>query len=227
MKGRDVKMLSTFKLYGTRIAIDTDSGAVHKLDALEWDMLRYLKFPLDSNCLSTLRYDLAKYESADVAAAFSRFVKMNSDGVFCSEDTSRLSYEPAIAEKSSVLPAETVNLSSKRFVFSRDVLRAVDNGALRFDLVMDASDPVRIDDIDIVESELDALAKEIAKRRLGKNDAAVFEITQFHVRVTKDANGYDRICSPEVIALFESEECDVKKKFEKRCVECALMLYFL
>ena len=33
-------------------------------------MLRYLEFPLEKNCLSTLRYDLARYESADVAATF-------------------------------------------------------------------------------------------------------------------------------------------------------------
>ena len=70
-------MLHTFKLYGSRIALDIDSGAVHLLDALAFDMLRYLEFPLEKNCLSTLRYDLARYESADVSATFAAFEKMN------------------------------------------------------------------------------------------------------------------------------------------------------
>ena len=60
-------MIHKFKLYGQRFAIDTESLAVHKLSELQYDMLTYLRFPFEDAFPSTLRYDLAKYESSKLS----------------------------------------------------------------------------------------------------------------------------------------------------------------
>lgn len=216
-------MIHTFKLYGTRVALDTGSGAVHLLDALDSDMLRYLVFPLENNCLSTLRYDLARYESADVSAAFSAFEKKNADGVFsdgCETDETYIS-EPSVKNKADV----TVEFSDSRPVFASEVIKAAESGAAVIDAV--CTDTVTAENFDITESELERIAKEIAKRRLGKLPDAPFEFLPFTVDTVRDGMGYLRITDKSVLELFRNEPADGEALYKRKCAECALMLLVL
>ncbi len=215
-----VKMLSTFKLYGTRIAVDTESGAVHILDALGFDMLRYLRFPLSANCLSTLRYDLAKYESADVAAEFEHFKRLNADGVFCSEGASLLRTdepEPPVADA-------TVEFGRSTPCFASKVLKLAEEGAGIIDIAMSLEAPVDMTQLDIVEAELERLAKELARRKTGRTDGKCFELLPFRVSTVTDEKGYERMTTPKLLRLLEKEPDGVEEVFEKKCVQCGLML---
>lgn len=216
-------MIHTFKLYGTRIALDTGSGAVHLLDALDMDMLRYLVFPLENNCLSTLRYDLARYESADVASAFAAFEKKNGDGVFSDGNETDCTYiaKPSAKKKADVV----VEFSGTRPVFATDVIRASADGAGVIDIV--CTDEMLAENADIFDSELERIAKEIAKRRLGKLPEAPFEFIPFTLDTVKDTKGYTRVTDASVLELFRSEPIDGEGLFKRKCAECALMLLLL
>ena len=217
-------MLHTFKLYGSRIALDTDSGAVHLLDALAFDMLRYLEFPLEKNCLSTLRYDLARYESADVSATFAAFEKMNKDGVFCSEGGVDNKYVSNC--KGKVESDTTVEYIAARPVFATDVLRAVESGAKVVDIAC-TDGFVAVEDMDIVDSELERIAKDIAKRRLGKIAEPDFDFVPFTVNTARDENGYLRITDGSILELFRNEQKTAESTFKRKCAECGLMLITL
>ena len=217
-------MLHTFKLYGSRIALDTDSGAVHLLDALAFDMLRYLEFPLEKNCLSTLRYDLARYESADVSATFAAFEKMNKDGVFCSDGGVDNKYVSNC--KGKVASDTTVEYIAARPVFATDVLRAVESGAKVVDIAC-TDGFVAVEDMDIVDSELERIAKDIAKRRLGKIADPDFDFVPFTVNTARDENGYLRITDGAILELFRNEQKTAESTFKRKCAECGLMLITL
>ena len=217
-------MIYTFKLYGSRIAIDTESGAVHLLDALAFDMLRYLEFPLEKNCLSTLRYDLARYESADVSATFSAFVKMNKDGVFASDNEEVRIYSTS---KTQLPNADTtVNYVAARPIFATEVIRASEEGSKNIDIACNDGF-ASIDDMDIVDSELERIAKEIAKRRLGKISEPDFEFIPFKIDTVKDENGYLIISDGEVVDLFKAEPKTAEGLYKRKCAECGLMLITL
>lgn len=218
-------MLHTFKLYGTCIAIDTESGAVHTLDALGFDMLRYLTFPLENNCLSTLRYDLAKYESSDVASTFERFSKMYRDGVFYSESETASKYFSISAPKKEADFKMTVSASHP--IFASEIIKAADAGAKTLDIEIDTNAPVAMQDMDIIESELERIAKEIAKRKLGKIDGIVFDFLPFDICTTIDENGYVHIADERVWKLFSVEPSDIYTAVGRKNAECGLMLDLL
>ncbi len=216
-------MIYTFKLYGTRIALDTGSGAVHLLDALDADMLRYLIFPLEKNCLSTLRYDLARYESADVAKAFAAFEKKNCDGVFSDGTDTDDTYiaEPSMRKIADI----TIEFSGSRPIFATDVIRATEDGKNVIDI--SCTDTMVEENFDIVDSELERIAKEIAKRRLGKLPEAPFEFVPFMIDTVKDSNGYRRVTDKSILELFRNQPTDGEGLYRRKCAECALMLLLL
>jgi len=216
-------MIYTFKLYGTRLALDTDSGAVHLLDALAFDMLRYLVFPLEKNCLSTLRYDLARYESADVSATFTSFEKMNRDGVFSENGQLDNTYIniPSATPKSDA----TVEFCGARPIFATEVLKCVENGAMFVNAV--CTDAMLTENSDIVDSELERIAKEIAKRRLGKLPEPSFEFIPFKLDTVTDSKGYLRVTDASVLELFRTSPTDGEGLYRRKCAECALMLLML
>ena len=86
-------MVYRFKLYGQRYMIDTASCALHELSELQYDMLSYLKLPFEDQFPSSLRYDLAKYESSQLAQAYMTFRKWHTDGIFLSETPLKMEEE--------------------------------------------------------------------------------------------------------------------------------------
>lgn len=94
-------MIHAYKLNGQRIVLDSASGAVHVLSALAFKMIDYLKPPLEPECPSALRYDLAKYDSADVEEAYSELYRLYKDGTLFSDDI-----------KIPVVPAQYLKIKS-------------------------------------------------------------------------------------------------------------------
>lgn len=64
-------MLHLFKVGTKQLLLDTDRALLYTLDELEAGILKSLDEPLPENCPSSLRYSLAKYDSATVTRAYS------------------------------------------------------------------------------------------------------------------------------------------------------------
>ncbi|MBQ8509294.1 MAG: hypothetical protein IJ493_05230 [Clostridia bacterium] len=80
-------MLHTFKLCGRRIAVDSGSGTVHKMDELAFKMLDYIELPMPKDTPSALRYDLAKFDSAAIDDTYEELYAAYRDGKLYSEDS--------------------------------------------------------------------------------------------------------------------------------------------
>lgn len=80
-------MLYTFRFEGKKHAYDSVSGAVIQPDALTYKMMGAILPPLTPTCPTSLRYELAKFDSMDVAEAYERLYDLAEKGVlYCPED---------------------------------------------------------------------------------------------------------------------------------------------
>ena len=209
-------MLHTFKLYGQYYGIDTASGAIHALSEMKRDILRYAKLPFEDSFPSSLRYDLAKYESAQLSSAYLELRALWLDGVL-------LSGEPATElspVKEENKPATvTVKWSSVKPVFATEVIRHAENGAEVIDLECEDIEAVKVQDYDIVFSELERIAKEIIKRKTGRIPFPVFTFKPFEPSLLTDGKGHLHIPLTDA-ALFEGAE-----SIGRKMTECAVAVY--
>ena len=74
-------MLHYWKSGKQKIAYDTVSGAVISMTSLEYKMIQAITPPLAPLCPSSLRYELAKYDSADVEEAYEKIYSLFTQGV--------------------------------------------------------------------------------------------------------------------------------------------------
>ena len=209
-------MVHSFKLYGQRYAFDLSSGAIHKLSELQFDMLKYLSLPFQSEFPSSLRYDLAKYEASALSEGYLALAQLNRDGVFSSDKPMTLdtvSTERRTAEKS-------VSFDAVKFVFANEVIKSADGGAKVLDATESDDAPVKTSDYDILESEYERIAKEIIKRKTGRVPFEPFEFIPFDIETATDENGYVHVISKEAFEAFGENGSSVKKKI----VECAIAL---
>ena len=79
-------MVRTFKKNGERYVCDEKSGTVSAVSALEYKMISYLKPPLGPDMPTSLRYDLAKYDSGAVEDAYAKLYALYEAGKLFSED---------------------------------------------------------------------------------------------------------------------------------------------
>ena len=63
-------MLTLFKHNAKKYAYDTVCGSLSVLSALEYRMLEAICPPMEPSCPTALRYELAKYDSADVEDSY-------------------------------------------------------------------------------------------------------------------------------------------------------------
>lgn len=209
-------MIYKFKLYGQRYMVDTASCAVHKLSQLQYDMLGYLTLPFEDSFPSALRYDLAKYESSQLAQAYMEFRKWHFDGVFMSDLPLKL-HETEI---SSAQGSASVTYSERKFVFASDVIKLADSTNAPVSAQQDELSPVKECDYDILESEFERIAKEIIKRKTGRAEGEVFEFIPFNVQITADEKGYLHITDKGAQSIFEKEGFSIPKK----CAECGIAI---
>lgn len=80
-------MLYTFRFEGKKYAYDSVSGAIVEPSALEYKMMGAILPPLTAVCPTSLRYELAKYDSLDVEEAYREIYSLSQKGVlYCPED---------------------------------------------------------------------------------------------------------------------------------------------
>ena len=73
-------MVYTFKAEGKRLAYDPACGYVLPVSALQVKMLNAIELPLGSFCPTSLRYELAKFDSEDVEDAYREIRAWHKDG---------------------------------------------------------------------------------------------------------------------------------------------------
>ena len=211
-------MLHTFRIYGQYYALDTGSGAVHIISPAEYDLLGYVRLPFENELPSSLRYDLAKYSSTELAEGYKRLSGMYSDGVLFSENTTEKS-DFYICDKCE----NTVIYSKNSPIFASRVISLADSGILRLSAEEDKDLPVSISDYDIVCSEYERVAKEIIKRKTGRIPGKPFEFLPFSLPFEKDKSGYTHITSTITPEIFSESENSVKAKI----IECACAVNLL
>ena len=74
-------MVHYWKSDKQKLAYDTASGAIVSLTSLEYKMIQAITPPLSPVCPSSPRYELAKYDSADVEDAYTRIHKLYTEGI--------------------------------------------------------------------------------------------------------------------------------------------------
>ncbi len=79
-------MVHTFKIGGHRIAYDSVSGYMLPLSELTYKMLDYITLPMPEECSSALRYDLAKFDSADIRKEYNRVYELYREGKLFAQD---------------------------------------------------------------------------------------------------------------------------------------------
>ena len=80
-------MLLTFRFEGKKYAYDSVSGAVIQPDALGFKMMGAIVPPLTPVCPTSLRYELAKFDSLDVEEAYNEIYALCAQKVlYCEED---------------------------------------------------------------------------------------------------------------------------------------------
>ena len=79
-------MVHYWKSEKQKLVYDTASGAVIHLTSLEYKMIQAITPPLSPLCPSSLRYELAKYDSADVEEAYERIYTLFKEGILFGEE---------------------------------------------------------------------------------------------------------------------------------------------
>ena len=74
-------MLILFRHNAKKYAYDTVCGALHTVNALEYRMLEAIQVPMSPICPTALRYELAKYDSEDVADCYDALYKKSLDSM--------------------------------------------------------------------------------------------------------------------------------------------------
>ena len=102
-------MVHLFKASGKKIAFDSASGAFIPLTALANKMMGALTAPLSPVCPTSLRYELAKYDSEDVADTYERLYSLQEDGLlFAAGNEPKLMLEGEYAAESDEEIAEAL-----------------------------------------------------------------------------------------------------------------------
>ena len=79
-------MIHCWKSAKQKLVYDTVSGAIVSLTSLEYKMIQAITPPLAPICPSSLRYELAKYDSADVEEAYEHIYSLYLNGILFSVD---------------------------------------------------------------------------------------------------------------------------------------------
>ena len=79
-------MLYYWKSSKQKLVYDTTSGAVVTLSSLEYKMIQAITPPLPPLCPSSLRYELAKFDSADVEEAYDHIFSLYKEGILFAPD---------------------------------------------------------------------------------------------------------------------------------------------
>lgn len=122
-------MLHCWKSAKQKLVYDTASGAIVSLTSLEYKMVQAITPPLAPLCPSSLRYELAKYDSADVEEAYEHVYSLYRDGIL---------FASAQDDKKSLRIGEQYGLTE-----ANDIAREVVNilGGIKPDIIESGAIP--------------------------------------------------------------------------------------
>lgn len=80
-------MVHTFSALGCYLAADVNSGAVHVLDKLSYDLLSMVEGPMGEKCPPELRARLSQYQAADLEEAWQELRGLQEAGLLFSDDS--------------------------------------------------------------------------------------------------------------------------------------------
>lgn len=98
-------MLILFRHNAKKYAYDTVCGSLQTVSALEYRMLEAIQPPMSTNCPTALRYELAKYDSEDVAESYDALYKKATDGMIFATENGTLTVP--VADRDTVRAALT------------------------------------------------------------------------------------------------------------------------
>lgn len=83
-------MLYTLKTEGKKYVYDSASGAVLPLNHLKFKMLSAIIPPISEASLTSLRYELAKFDSGEVSEAFDEILSLSKQGILYAEEDGKI-----------------------------------------------------------------------------------------------------------------------------------------
>ncbi len=79
-------MLYTFRFEGKKYAYDSTCGTIMQPNTLQFKMMGAIQPPLTRICPTSLRYELAKFDSMDVEETYDEIYSLFEQGVLYAED---------------------------------------------------------------------------------------------------------------------------------------------
>ncbi len=125
-------MIYLYKHNGRKCCYDSASGSVIELTALQYKMIGAIEAPLTPACPTSLRYELAKFDSEDVTEAYDELYGLFCDGLLLCEGKSDTALLRTSGEH-SVTGADEADLI---FAFTKTA------GMTRYRIVGDSDDTV-------------------------------------------------------------------------------------
>lgn len=104
-------MVHTFSVLGRNLAVDVNSGAVHVLDRLCFDLLAQVEGPMGAHCPQALKDRLSQYRPEELEEAWQELLSLQQAGLLFSDD-SYLDPQAAMAlPKAAVVKALCLHVS--------------------------------------------------------------------------------------------------------------------
>lgn len=79
-------MVHTFTCLGVYVAVDVNSGAVHVLDKVAWDVLRLQEKPMEDQCPAELSASLPEYSREELESAWAELLDLQRQGLLFTLD---------------------------------------------------------------------------------------------------------------------------------------------
>ena len=79
-------MVHTFEALGCYIAVDVNSGAVHVLDKMMYDLLREVDGPMGERCPAELKDKLSQYPAAELDECWAELLNLQNQGLLFEKD---------------------------------------------------------------------------------------------------------------------------------------------
>ena len=109
-------MLYTFRFEGKKYAYDSVSGAIIRPSTLEFKMLGAIQPPLTRSCPTSLRYELAKFDSLDVEATYNGLYALFEKKIFFGAEDG---YVRVMTDGEFAFPSEGLMIAALSEAFSK------------------------------------------------------------------------------------------------------------
>lgn len=211
-------MVHSFKFGGQRIAYDSVSGAVIPLSELAFKMLDYIELPMQKDCPSALRYDLAKFDSAAISDTYDEMYALYREGKLFADNAAE---HPDAVEGAALAVGEMlVTHGNLRLLDpAKEMADAGKDVTIAVVSAPDAASALTEDDLPALMKEMEKLSKEQAKRAQGEG-------VPFTAFARHDVGDHD---DPVCVGCWAKKLCSLSAphgvmcQLERKRAECVMM----